>query len=78
VTAFNINGWGKTSESTTSGAQVLTAPRFMNSVVRDPRTNDRQLFIHWSEITSDENIGGAPVLSYGLQWDNGSSNQQWS
>lgn len=59
MTAFNINGWGKTSEENTSGAKVLTVPQFMNSVVRDPKTNDKQIFINWSGISTDEDIGGS-------------------
>jgi hypothetical protein len=78
VTTYNANGWGLTSETNTEGALVRTVPRFMNPVVRDPVTNDQQMFIYWTGVSSNEDIGGSPILSYGLQWDNGSNEQVWT
>lgn len=40
VTAYNVNGWGESSEPNTDGAKVLTVPRFMHPAQRDTRTND--------------------------------------
>lgn len=41
VTAFNVNGWGKSSLPNTTGARVLTVPRTMNRPLRDTRTSDQ-------------------------------------
>lgn len=40
VSAYNVNGWGEVSAPNQSGQTILTKPRFMNKVQRDPATND--------------------------------------
>jgi hypothetical protein len=46
---------------------VLTPPRFMHKAQRDAQTNDRQIFVFWSSISTYEETGGSQVLSYGLE-----------
>lgn len=78
VTAYNVNGWGESSEPNTDGATVRTAPRFMNPPLRNPTTNDKQMFVYWEPISSYEETGGSEIVSYGLQWDAGTSGVTWS
>jgi len=52
---------------------VKTVPKFMNPPQRDPATNDKQIMLFWTHITSEEHTGGSAILSYGLEWDNGSN-----
>jgi len=73
VAARNARGWGPVSLANTQGAAVKTVPKFMNQPQRDPATNDKQIMIFWSHITSEEHTGGSAILSYGLEWDNGSN-----
>lgn len=78
VSARNVNGWGEASELNTQGATVRTVPRFMNPAVREVTTNDKQIFINWQPISSYNDIGGSGVFSYGLEWDNGTNQVEWS
>jgi hypothetical protein len=73
VSARNARGWGPTSLPNTQGVAVKTVPKFMNPPQRDPATNDKQIMIFWTHITSEEHTGGSAILSYGLEWDNGSN-----
>ena len=50
----------------------------MNPPKRDTATNDKQITLFWSPISSDQDTGGSAILSYGLEWDNGSSGNTWS
>lgn len=50
----------------------------MNPPLRDPTTNDQQIILNWSRIVSNANTGGSAILSYGLEWDNGSNGAVWS
>jgi hypothetical protein len=77
VTAQNINGWGATSESNEAGATVRTVPRFMNFAQRDPETDNKQIFVFWSPISSVEQTGDAEIISYGIEWDDGSDGEEW-
>jgi hypothetical protein len=43
----------------------------MNVPIRDTRTNDAQMFFYWSPTYDTDDIGGSAILSYGLQWDDG-------
>jgi hypothetical protein len=67
VAAYNENGWGLASPPNSEGQTVLTPPRFMHQVQRDAQTNDRQIFVFWSSISTFEETGGSQVLSYGLE-----------
>jgi hypothetical protein len=77
VTAQNINGWGATSESNEAGATVRTVPRFMNFAQRDHETDNKQIFVFWSPISSVEQTGDAEIISYGIEWDDGSDGEEW-
>lgn len=78
MSAYNTNGWGEASDVNTDGARVRTVPRFMNSVVRDAATNDQQMFVYWSKLESMADMGDSEIISYGLEWDNGSSQSVWT
>ena len=78
ISAFNVNGWGLSSETNSGGARVRTAPRFMNPPQRFETTNDNQIYIYWASIETYEDTGGSVVISYGLQWDSGTDGAQWS
>jgi len=78
VSAYNTNGWGQASSVNTDGARVRTVPRFMNPVVRDAATNDQQMFVYWSQLESLADMGDSEIISYGLEWDNGSSQSVWT
>jgi hypothetical protein len=77
ITAYNVNGWGLASEPNTSGALVLTVPRYMNPPIRNVKTYDERIFLDWLPITTQEHIGGSAILSYGLQWDDATNGATW-
>jgi hypothetical protein len=35
------------------------------------------MFVYWSAIDSYEETGGSPIISYGLEWDNGTNELEW-
>ena len=78
VTAYNVNGWGLSSDANTDGAVVLTVPRFMHPAQRDTRTSDQTIYVFWDPLTTSEQMGGSAVLSYGLQWDDNTGMASWS
>jgi hypothetical protein len=78
VSAYNIKGWGETSEPNTVGEYVRVPPFYMNNPVRGSETNDKQLFVSWDALSSDISVtGGSSILSYGLEWDDGTNQVSW-
>jgi hypothetical protein len=50
----------------------------MNSPQRSPLTNDEALHVTWTIIEDFDEIGGSSILSYGLEWDSGTSQATWT
>jgi hypothetical protein len=56
----------------------MTAPTSMGAPVRDPDSSDSQIIATWSTLSGDAYTGGALIISYGLEWDEGSSGSAWA
>jgi hypothetical protein len=82
ASAYNANGWSTVSTSNTVGAKVRTIATTMHAPVRDASSSDTQIVLTWSTLTGDAGTGGATILSYGLEWDagttGGAGGQVWS
>jgi hypothetical protein len=82
ASAYNANGWSTVSTPNTSGAKVRTIATTMHAPVRDASSSDTQIVLTWSTLTGDADTGGATILSYGLEWDagttGGAGGQVWS
>jgi hypothetical protein len=50
----------------------------MGAPQRLAATSETQLHIGWAELTAAAETGGAPVSSYGLEWDAGSGGTTWA
>lgn len=75
VSAFNMNGWGLASSANTAGAVAKTKPAAMLAVLRGAETTEKEVQVTWVTQTLDAETGGSPVLSYNLQWDQGTGNE---
>jgi hypothetical protein len=77
VSAYNANGWSDPSEENTSGATAKTTPAAMNAPVRDASSSESQIVVTWTALSGDAETGGASILSYILEWDEGSGGADW-
>jgi hypothetical protein len=77
ASAYNVNGWSAVSVTNTAGAYVMTAPTYMEAPVRDSDSSDSQIIVTWSPLSGEAYTGGALIISYGLEWDEGSSGSSW-
>jgi len=76
VLARNERGWSAQSDPNTAGARIQVEPLAMNAPVRGSLTGPDQLDVYWSPLTTPED-GGSAVLSYHLQFDNGTNANSW-
>jgi hypothetical protein len=49
----------------------------MGAATRGSQTNEHQIEILWTPLTLTEELRGAPIVSYHLQWDEGTSGRDW-
>ena len=72
VRAHNAYGDGPLSPVPV-GASVLvqTPPGIVQGLTTGPSTSANQIELQWSGLTTPAETGGAPILSYHLQWDAG-------
>ena len=80
VAAENVNGMGDFSVPNVDGEYVRTIPSYMNAPQRDSLTNDHQLHVFWDPLDPVSNfseMGGSAILSYGIEWDNGTEAANW-
>jgi titin len=72
VAASNVLGTGPYSEQNTAGVLAQTTPSApTDPPVRGAATSESQLDIHWDFLTTAGADGGASILSYGLEVDDG-------
>jgi hypothetical protein len=76
VLARNERGWSAASEANTVGAKVQVEPLAMGATKRGILTGPTQIDVYWDSITTPQD-GGSPVLSYHLQYDNGTAATTW-
>jgi hypothetical protein len=50
----------------------------MSAPTRGLATGETEIQVNWSPLSSATQTGGAPVISYHLQWDAGSGGATWS
>lgn len=74
---MNDNGWGLASDANTAGAVARTKPTAMIAPTRGEDTTELQVHVVWVTQTTDVQTGGTPILSYNLQWDEGTGNDVW-
>jgi hypothetical protein len=72
VRAHNAYGYGGLSPANSAGPTVQTAPGQVVGLVEGPATTESQVELVWAALTTPEETGGSPVLSYNAQWDLGS------
>lgn len=73
VYAYNSVGWSAVSPENTSGATVQTVPVQMGQVSRGSTTSTSQIQVDWTPLTSAADTGGSSIVSYRLQWDQGTA-----
>lgn len=49
----------------------------MAQPTRDPSSSDSSIVVTWNALSGDAETGGAGIISYGLEWDNGTSGASW-
>lgn len=77
ISAKNIIGWNVPSDVNIVGATVRIEPVKMGAVTRGSQTTEHQIEILWTPLTLTEELRGAPIVSYNLQWDKGTSGRDW-
>lgn len=50
----------------------------MNAPTRGSTTGKTQIEVVWNSLTLAAEIGGAPIISYILEWDAGTNNVAWT
>lgn len=50
----------------------------MGPTTRGEGTSEAQIHVLWTALVSDVDMGGAPVTSYNLEWDEASGEASWS
>ena len=78
VAAHNMNGWGLVSDPNVSGVTAKTKPIAMLPVTRGIETTEKQIKVNWVTQTTEIQIGGSVILTYNLQWDKGTGNEDWA
>lgn len=76
VLARNERGWSTASDPNSSGARVQVEPSAVPTPTRGTETGPAQIQVNWSSLSTPED-GGSPVLSYHLQYDNGTNADTW-
>jgi hypothetical protein len=76
VLARNERGWSTASAANSDGARVQVEPLAMGVTSRGLETGPTQIDVYWSPLTTPED-GGSAVLSYHLQYDNGTFATTW-
>jgi len=60
------------------GVLIETVPLAPTPVVQGPDTTEQHIEVNWSLITDAKETGGAEILSYKLDWDNGTNQMIWT
>lgn len=78
VSAFNLYGWGPVSNTNTVGATVFDVPVQMAAPTRGAETQTTTIQVNWTPLTLIDSIRALTVLSYNLQWDEGTNGVTWT
>lgn len=73
VSATNAVGTSGTSGQSTSFTQLETVPVTMGAVSSGSSTDDTQIEVSWSALSTDADTGGSAITSYQIQWDSGTA-----
>jgi hypothetical protein len=75
ITVKNAIGWTKEySPDNTAGVLVQIRPSKPHAMTVDlPSTNTYQTIVFMQPLVSASETGGSPIVSYSLEWDNGSN-----
>lgn len=73
ISAQNTHGWSPVSSTNTLGETVRTKPVQMNTPTRGTSTTISQIQVNWVALTANADKGGSTILSYHLQWDQGTN-----
>lgn len=76
VTAYNEKGWSQTASLTsTVAATAKTIPAQMTAatIQRGSKTSETQIHVTWSAVVLAAKTGDSAILSYNLQYDQGTS-----
>ena len=65
------------SDVNIDGATVRIEPVKMGAATRGSQTTEHQIEILWTPLTLTEELRGAPIVSYNLQWDKGTTGREW-
>jgi hypothetical protein len=76
VLAQNERGWSVASLPNTIGATIEVAPSAVLIPTRGALTGPTQIEVAWSSLSLTD-AGGSAVLSYHLQYDNGTAAGTW-
>ena len=76
VLAQNSRGWSAASLPNTVGATIEVAPLAVGAPTRGALTGPTQIEVAWNSLSSPQN-GGSAILSYHLQYDNGTNAGTW-
>jgi hypothetical protein len=76
VLAQNERGWSAASLPNTVGATIEVAPSAVSTPTRGATTGPTQIEVAWNSLSSPDD-GGSAILSYHLQYDNGTNAGTW-
>ena len=80
VTAVNEKGSSESPSPVSTGsatAKVVPAQMPSSSITRGESTSEYQVHVSWTSMVTDEETGGAPIISYNLQYDQGTDGASW-
>jgi hypothetical protein len=78
VIAHNVYGYGGQSDVNIAGVAVQTAPAQVQGLIDGPTTSESQVELIWNALSASAETGGAAILSYNVQWDQGLGTGVWS
>ena len=66
VEAYNINGWSTASSASTGAAKIETIPIQMAQVTEGSSTDETQIEVEWTALSTDSETGGSSIIAYQL------------
>jgi hypothetical protein len=78
VIARNERGESTASDPNSAGARVQVEPYAVPTPTRGSETGPTQIQVNWSSLSGPDDNGGSAVLSYHLEYDNGTNADDWS
>ena len=73
VSARNAMGWSNVSPLNTVGATAKTVPQAVSTPIRGIETRATKIQTNWTALTTAAETGSSTILSYHLQWDQGTN-----